>query len=122
MSLLGDHVYDNGLSVLDTQANALYICSSEPTDYAGLAAITLGSKTGLSVSAPFAAVPDGRAVAVASFSDGNVLASGDAAYVAVVDTVNSRLLAVGPLDTVTPVTIGNTFSLASFDIVIPAAV
>lgn len=120
MAILGDRVYDNGLSVLDTEANALHICSSEPAVYGDIAAITLGLKTAMTVGAPAAGDPDGRQVTVSAFADGNVTATGDASHYAIVDTVNSRLLVAGPLDAVQTVTIGNTFSLPDFDIRIPA--
>ena len=33
MATLNDRVFDNGLTVLDTEANAVYITDSEATDY-----------------------------------------------------------------------------------------
>lgn len=120
--LLADRVYDNGLSVLDTEANAIHICSDEPEVYGDIAAITLGLKASPSIGVPSAGDPDGRQVTVAAFADGSVTASGDASHYAIVDTVNSRLLVAGPLGTVQAVTIGNTFSLPDFDIRIPAPV
>jgi len=119
--MIADRVFDNGLTVLDTEANALHICSSEPVSYAAIAAITLGLKAALSIGAPAAGDPDGRQVTVAAFSDGTVTATGNASHYAIVDTVNSRLLVTDALDAVQAVTIGNTFSLPNFDIRIPAA-
>ena len=52
-------------------------------------------------------------------TDGAVTASGNAAKWAVVDSVNSRLLANGSLSVSQPVTSGNTFTLAAFNIRIP---
>lgn len=120
MPLLGDRVYDNGLSVLDTEADALYICSAEPGVYGDVATTALGVKTPLTVGAPAAGDPTGRQVTISGFVDGEVTATGDASHYAVVDTVNSRLLVAGPLDSSQTVTIGNTFSLPNFDVRIPA--
>lgn len=120
MALLADRVYDNGLTVLDTEANALHVCSAEPAVYADVATLTLGLKATPTIGAPAAGDPDGRQVTVSAFVDGNVTATGDASHFAIVDTVNSRLLVAGPLDSVQTVTIGNTFSLPDFDIRIPA--
>ena len=120
MATLGDRVFDNGLTVLDTEANRLDICSTEPTTYtAATSTYTLGNKTSLSIGAPADRTGGGREVTVASFTDGSVTASGTAAYYAIVDTTNSRLLATGSLSSSQAVTSGNTFSISSFKIGIP---
>jgi hypothetical protein len=122
MPFLADRVLDLGLSVLDTEANRLDICSSEPTTYAAATgAASLGNKTSLSIGAPATRTPSGRRVTVAAFSDGNVTATGTATHWAIVDTANSRLLATGNLASSQAVTNGNVFSLAAFDIGIPGA-
>lgn len=120
MAFLNDRVFDNGLTVLDTEANRLDICSTEPTTYTqATSTYTLGNKTSLSIGAPADRSPSGRKVTVASFTDGSVTGTGAAAYWAIVDTGNSRLLAAGSLSASQAVTSGNTFSLAAFDIGIP---
>lgn len=122
MSFISDYVLDAALAKLDTEANRLDICSQEPTTYAeATSTYTLGNKTSLSVGAPADRTPNGRKVTVASFSDGSVTGTGTASHWAVVDTVNSRLLATGALSASQAVTNGNTFSLAAFDIGIPDA-
>jgi len=119
MPTLNDRVFDNGLNVLDTEANRLDICSQEPTTYAAATTTyTLGNKTSLSIGAP-ADGSTGRKVTVAAITDGTVSASGTATHYAIVDTVNSRLLATGALASPQVVTSGNTFTLAAFDIRIP---
>lgn len=35
--------YDNGLAGLESTVNVMHICSAEPADYAGIAAVSLGS-------------------------------------------------------------------------------
>lgn len=120
MATLADRVFDNGLTVLDTEANRLDICSTAPTTYTeATSTYTLGNKTSLSIGAPADRTGGGREVAVASFTDGSVTASGTAAYYAIVDTTNSRLLATGALSSSQAVTSGNTFSISSFKIGIP---
>ena len=45
MATLNDRVYDNGLTVLDTEATYLYICSQEPATYtAATSTYALGNK------------------------------------------------------------------------------
>lgn len=120
MSFLNDRVFDSGLTVLDTEANRLDICSQEPTTYAeATSTYTLGNKTSLSIGAPADRTPSGRKVTVAAITDGTVTGTGTVSHWAIVDTGNSRLLATGSLSSSQAVTSGNTFSLAAFDIGIP---
>jgi hypothetical protein len=117
MAFIADYVLDAALSKLDTEANRLYITSQEATSYvAATSTYALGVKTGLTVSAPTDRVPNGRKVTVAQFSDGTVTGTGTATHYAIVDTVNSRLLATGSLAQPQVVTTGNIFSLADMDI------
>lgn len=123
MSFINDRVFDNGLTVLDTEANRLDICSAEPTTYTeATSTYTLGNKTSLSVGAPANLSPNGRQVTVAAITDGSVTATGTATHWAIVDTVNSRLLAHNTLLASQAVTNGNTFTLGSIVIGIPDAV
>lgn len=120
MASLNDRVLDNGLTVLDTEANKILITSQEATTY--LEANTtyaLGNSVSLSIAAPSNRTGGGREVVVAAISDGSVTGNGTATHYAIVDTVNSRLLATGSLTTSQVVTTGNTFSLGSFTIGIP---
>jgi len=120
MATLADRVFDNGLTVLDTEANRLDICSTAPTTYTeATSTYTLGNKTSLSIGAPADRSGGGREVTVAAFTDGSVTGTGTAAYYAIVDTTNSRLLATGSLSSSQAVTSGNTFSISSFKIGIP---
>ncbi len=122
MAFINDRVFDLGLTILDTEANRLDICSLEPTTFTQATSTnTLGNKTALSVGAPEDRSPTGRKVVVAAISGGSVTANGTASHWAVTDTVNSRLLATGALAATQVVTSGNTFSLAAFDIGIPDA-
>jgi len=120
MAKLGDRVFDNGLTVLDTEANAIHITSQEAVDYTDATSTsTLGSSASLSIGAPADRTGGGREVTVAAISDGSVAATGVASHYAIVDTVNLRLLAAGALAASQSVTSGNTFTLASFTIGIP---
>lgn len=122
MSFIADYVFDAALSKLDTEANRLDICSSEPTNYTQATSTnTLGNKTSLSVGAPADRSPNGRKVTVAAITDGVVTGTGTATHWAITDTGNSRLLATGALSASQAVTNGNTFTLAAFDIGIPDA-
>jgi hypothetical protein len=120
MATLNDRVFDNGLTVLDVEATRIDICSTEPATYAeATSTYTLGNSTSLSIGAPADRSGGGREVTVAAISDGSVTATGTAAYYAIVDTLNSRLLATGSLSASQVVTSGNTFTLTSVTIGIP---
>jgi hypothetical protein len=120
MATLNDRVFDNGLTVLDTEANKVLVTSQEATTYTEAnATYALGNSTSLSVAAPTDRSGGGRKVVVASITDGSVTGTGTATHFALVDTSNTRLLATGSLSASQSVTSGNTFTLASFDIGIP---
>ena len=120
MATLANRVYDNGLTVLDTEANRIDITSQEVTTYTeATSTYTLGNSTSLSIGAPTDGDTSGRKVTAAAISDGSVTGTGTATHFAVVDTSNSRLLATGSLSASQSVTSGNTFTLAAFDIEIP---
>jgi len=113
MASLADRVFDNGLTVLDTEANRIDITSQEATTYAeATSTYTLGNSTSLSIAAPSDRTGGGREVVAAAISDGSVSGTGTATHYAIVDTSNSRLLATGSLSASQSVTSGNTFSLA----------
>ncbi|MDY0227227.1 MAG: hypothetical protein RBR38_10400 [Desulfomicrobium apsheronum] len=116
-SYLDDYVLDNGLTVLDTEANALVICSQLPADYTGAnTTYKLGTKTTPAVTLGNGAT-SGRKAAVAQITDGSVSATGTATHWALIDTANSRLLAASTLSASQSVTSGNTFTLPAFDAV-----
>jgi hypothetical protein len=125
MPMIGDRVYDAGLSVLDTEATHLHVCTAEPASFAtAVGGLSLGNKVlaAGSIGAPAAGVPDGRQVTVAALTGGDVTATGTAAHWALVDTVNSRLLAAGPLAATQVLTSGNTFATDALSVRMPAAV
>lgn len=120
MATLADRVFDNGLTVLDTEANKILITSAEATTYTQAnSTYALGNSTSLSIGAPADRGGGGRQVTIAAITDGAVTATGTATHYAIVDTVNSRLLATGSLSASQAVTNGNTFTLTSTTIGIP---
>lgn len=120
MATLNDRVFDNGLTVLDTEANKITITSQEATTYTeGNATYALGNSTSISISAPADRTGGGRKVTVSAITGGSVTVTGAATHYAILDTVNSRLLATGSLTASQAVTSGNTFTLSTFDIGIP---
>ncbi len=120
MATLNDRVFDNGLTVLDTEANAIHVTSQEATTYAeATSTYSLGNSTSLSIGAPQDRSGGGREVVVAAITDGDVTGTGTVTHYAIVDTANSRLLATSTLTASQAVTDGNTFTLSSVAIGIP---
>ncbi len=120
MAYLNDRVFDEGLSILDLEANAVHVTSAEATTYLeATSTYTLGLSSSLSIAAPSDRTGGGRKVAVSAISDGDITGTGTVTHYALVDTVNSRLLATAALTASQSVTNGNTFTLATFDIGIP---
>lgn len=121
MASISDYVLDAALSKLDTEANRVDICSSEPTTYtAATSTATLGNSTSITISAPTDGDTSGRKVTLSAISNASVTGSGTATHFAISDTSNSRLLATGSLSGGgQSVTSGNTFSLTAVDIEIP---
>ncbi len=120
MASIADRVLDNGLSVLDTEANKITVTSQEATTFASANSThALGSSTSLSIAAPADRSGGGREVTVAAITDGSISGTGTVTNYAILDTTNSRLLATGSLSASQSVTSGNTFTLATFKIGIP---
>lgn len=120
MATLDNRVFDNGLTVLDTEANKILITSQEATTFTEAnATYALGDSTSLSFGTPQNRSGGGREVVAAAITDGSVTGTGTATHYAIVDTTNSRLLATSTLTPSQSVTTGNTFSLSSFSIGIP---
>ena len=120
MATLNDRVFDNGLTVLVTEANKILVTSQEATTFTEAnVTYALGNSTSLSIAAPSDRSGGGREVVVAAITDGSVTGTGTATHYAIVDTVNSRLLATSTLTASQAVTSGNTFTLSSVSIGIP---
>jgi hypothetical protein len=120
MATIADRVFDNGLTVLDTEANKIVVTSQEATTYAEAnATYALGNSTSLSIGSPADRSGGGREVTAAAITDGSITGTGTVTHYAIVDTTNSRLLVTGSLSASQSVTSGNTFSLASFTVGIP---
>ncbi len=119
MAMLSNNVYDQGLNYLDTNGTRMDICSSEPANYAGIAAVSVGFKTSLNIGAPEAGTGSGRMVTVPAITDGEVTVTTTAAYYAI-SNGSSELLATGPLAASQAVTDGNPWTTPAFTIRIPA--
>ena len=117
MAFVNDAVRDAALDYLIGEAATLHICSAEPASYAGIAAVALGSKSGLTLTGPTDGATDGRAATVPAITDGSVTGTGTATHWALSDGT-AALLASGALSASQAVTSGNTFTLGAFAVTI----
>lgn len=122
MPMINDLAFDAALGWIISNSSHLYICSTEPTTYTqATSTYALGNKAAPSIGAAADGSPNGRSIIVAAISGGSVTGTGTAAYWALVDSTNSRLVATKALSSSQSVTSGNTFSLTAITINIPDA-
>jgi hypothetical protein len=124
MPFIHDTALDALLNDIQTNAEELHICSTEPADYTeATVTYSLGQKTSLTVNTPADRGGGGREIIIPAITDGAVDGSGTADYWAIVKaSATSRLLAAGDLSAPQEVTNGNTFTLTQFTIGVPDAV
>jgi hypothetical protein len=120
MPFVNNLVYDQALLYIDTYANRLDICSSDPSTYTqATSTYSDGYKLSPIITTPTARSPSGRKITVTAISDGIISTPGlsdYAAFYALSDTVNSRLLISGALSASFGVVQGQGFTLDTFDI------
>ena len=115
MSKVADHnSMDLALNDVINNGNVLHICSGQPANYAGIAAVTLGNValTSVNYSLQAGAVSGRRATVEQKTVIGT--AGGTAAFIIIADTVNSRLKTVTTCPSYTMVN-GVPVVVASFD-------
>jgi hypothetical protein len=117
MAFIADTVFDNGLTVVDTNGTRLDITSTEATTYTeATSTYTLGNET-VNTGAPTNGATDGRRVIVPAISAGTVTGTGTAGFWALTNGTDT-LYATGSLASSQAVTTGNTFSLDAVSITI----
>ena len=124
MAFINDTELDALLASINSDVEALHICSAEPTTVTeATTTYGLGNKSTPATTGPQDKSPNGRELQIDAISDGSVTASGDASHWALVKTsATERLLATGSLASTQTVTNGNTFTLTAFTIGVPDAV
>lgn len=120
-AFINDRVFDNGLTVLDTESTGIYLCSQQPTTYTeAITTYALAAKSsGYTSGSPADGASSGRRVTFPAVTDGTCSATGTATHFAVVDSVNSRLLVTHTLSASVATATGATMTLAAFDVTKP---
>lgn len=121
MPYLNDLVLDNGLDHARVNAQTIHACSAEPADYAGVAAVSLGSTTLVN-----AALSDrtggGREVVCTPQSGATYDASGTVSHYAIVDDTGTTLLAANAVAAAKAVNAGDAIDLDAVEVAFPDAV
>jgi hypothetical protein len=125
-SILADAVLDGGLSVLDTLAQKICLCTASlpdaPTYLEATSTYAIGVKdfggNGSAVNGLSAASPNGRQATTFAVTDGAVSASGTATRWAIVGA-SANVYAVGSLSASQVYTSGNVWTLPAFTVAIP---
>ena len=120
MPALHNDVFDDGLSVLNTLTENLYILKADPgLTWADIATHAVGEKATPTVSVPEDRTAGGRQVTVSAITDGDVTVTETATHFALTDDSETKILASGDLAASQAVTSGNTFTLTAITIGIP---
>lgn len=115
MAYLNDSALDAGLAYVITNGTRLELCSSEPANYAGIAAVALANKPGITCAAASNGPTSGRKTTTPAVTDGTVTGTGTATHWAL-HNGSSTLVASGALASSQSMTSGNTFTLGAITI------
>jgi hypothetical protein len=119
MPFISDTAFDQALAWIVTNGTTLHICSSEPANYAAIAAAELAAAP-VTVGAAQNGDTSGRKVVVPAITDDDVDGTGTAAFWAL-SNGSDTLVATGALASGQSVTAGGTYSTAAIDITVTDA-
>lgn len=107
---MNDLVLDNGLAYFRTNGTTLHACSAEPANFAGVAAVSLGSAP--VTNAAIADRTGGGREVIATPASGEVYGtSGTATHYAIVNTAGSVLLVANALGASRAVNAGDPINI-----------
>lgn len=108
---IADSVFDAALNFLETNGTVVHITSADPTNWAGLAAVTLGNETGCDYTGPSDGT-SGRKTILNAITSGTVTGSGTASHF-VITNGSDAVYVVQELNATQGVTSGNVFTLTA---------
>lgn len=117
MSFTYDAALDAALNNIKTNGTTLHICSSEPANYAGIAAVQLASAP-VTLTGPTAGDTSGRKVTIPAVTADDVDTSGTATHWALSNGVDT-LVASNALSASALVDAAGTYNSAAIDIELP---
>lgn len=108
---ISDGVFDAALNFLETNGTVVHITSADPTNWAGLAAVTLGNATACTYTGPNDGA-SGRKTILDAITAGDVTGTGTATHFAITNG-SDTVYVVQALSSSQGVTDGNTFTLTA---------
>ena len=114
---ISDGVFDAALNFLETNGTEVHICSADPTNWAGLAAVTLGNETACTYTGPEDHT-SGRKTTLDAITDGDVTGTDTATHFAITNG-SDTVYVIQELNASQSVTSGNKFTLTACIIAIP---
>lgn len=117
MPFISDNALDAKLNYIRSNGTLIHVCTSEPSNYAGVAGVSLGS-VAVVIAAPADGPSNGRKVEVDQFTV-NATGSDTGTHYAVVS--GSELLAAGGLSAGVVMTSSVDYTFSAFDILAPDA-
>ena len=108
---ISDGVFDAALNYLETNGTGVHITSADPTNWAGLSAVTLGNETGCTYTGP-ADGTSGRKTVLDEITSGSVTGTGTASHFVITNGTDT-VYVVQELSATQSVTSGNTFTLTA---------
>jgi len=120
MPYLSDAALDAALNHIKTNGTQLHICSAEPANFAGIAAVELADAA-VTLTGPINGDVSGRKVTIPAVSSDGVETSGTATHWALSDNA-SVLVATGSITPNVALSDTGTYSFTATDIEIPDAV
>ena len=117
VATISDGVFDAALNFLETNGTEVHICSADPTNWAGLAAVTLGNETACAYTGPEDHT-SGRKTTLDAITDGDVTDTDTATHFAITNG-SDTVYVIQELNASQAVTSGNKFTLTACIIAIP---
>lgn len=122
-SYINNTVFDQGLNYIRANATTLYLCVALPTDYASIAALSIGSFSpgagNLFVGAAAASSPSGRQITSIAATNVAITVTGRLSFWVAADDVHSALLAGGAMQSPQIVENSSIISLAPVTVRMP---
>ena len=119
MANLSDSVLDAGLADLIASATTLHICSAEPANYAGIAAVELAQHA-VTLTGPSDATGGGRKATIPTATGQDVDTTGTATHWVLSNGVDT-LLASNQLAAPVALDAAGTYTIAAIDVAIADA-
>jgi len=111
VATIADTIFDQALEYLETNGTQVNICSADPTNWAGLAAVDLGNETACLYTGP-ADGTSGRKTVLDAITDGDVTATNTATHFCISNGTDT-VYVVQELNASQGVTSGNKFTLTA---------